>query len=224
MGSFSSSLTPSTVPSLAVVEETVFLEALDGTTIEMALVRTDVDIPRGTVVIAHPHPLHGGDRHNHVVGALQRAAHELECHSIAVNFRGVGASGGEHDHGDAERLDLAAACELAEMIEPDRDIIMAGYSFGAVVALNVTHPMIRGWLAVAPPLTMAASAPTASGHHRRKIVLVPEHDQFCPPDESASVTSTWVNTHHRTIAQVDHFIATGAHAAVTDALGELIHA
>lgn len=204
------------------VEETVFLEALDGPSIEMAVTRTDSVTPLATVVIGHPHPLAGGDRHNHVVRALQRAAWENQCHSIAVNFRGVGSSGGEHDNGDAERLDLAAACELAEMIEPDLDIVMSGYSFGALVALNVTHPMIRGWLCVAPPLSMIESIPTASGHHRPKRILTPQHDQFCPPDRAGDVTSSWVNTTIDMIAQVDHFIATGAHDQIREALSELL--
>lgn len=223
MGSFwLSSLTLSTVPSESVHEETVFLETLDGVQIDAGIIRSDADQPMATVVIGHPHPMYGGDRSNHVVRALQQAAFELNCHSIAVNFRGVGYSGGEHDNGDAERLDLLAACELAEMVEPDAPIVMAGYSFGAVVALNVTHPQITSWVAIAPPVALMASGPTSRSHHRPKFLFVPEHDQFSSPAEVREYVSTWTATSVEVISHVDHFIMVDAlqcaHTALTAAL------
>lgn len=188
-------------------EETVFLETLDGVEIEAGVLRTDADRPLATIVIGHPHPAYGGDRSNHVVRALQHAAWELKCHSIAVNFRGVGMSGGEHDNGDAERLDLAAACELADMMEPEGNIVMAGYSFGAVVALNVTHPYISAWIALAPPVGLMTSPPTASKHHRPKFLFAPEHDQFTSPEELRNYVTAWSSTTMTTLPGVDHFIA-----------------
>lgn len=194
-------------------EETVFLETLDGVEIEAVIVRTDADHPVATAIVAHPHPLYGGDRTNHVVRAFQQAAADLNCHSIAVNFRGVGFSGGEFDHGDSERLDLAAACELADMIEPETDIVMCGYSFGAVVALNVTHPAIKAWVAIAPPLAMMSSTPTSSSHHRQKFLFIPEHDQFSPPEELRAHVASWASTTVTTISSVDHYMS--AHALET---------
>lgn len=202
--------------------DTVSLCALDGTDIEAELVRFIDGPARGTLVIGHPHPLHGGDRHNHVVRALQQAAARCGLHSIAPNFRGVGNSGGTHDGGDAERLDLAAACELAELIEPDHPVIMSGYSFGALVALNVTHPAVAGWLAVAPPLRLSGSAPLASRDHRPKVILSPEHDQFSPPADVRAAVGTWVNADLTVMAGVDHFIAADAPHWCTRALDTLI--
>lgn len=191
-------------------EETVFLETLDGVQIEAGIVRSDVQQPRATVVIGHPHPAYGGDRTNHVVLALQQAAWEHDCHSIAINFRGVGYSGDEHDNGDAERLDMVAACELADMIEPDAPIVMAGYSFGAVVALNVTHPHIASWIGIAPPVPLMGSGPTARSHHRPKFLFVPEHDQFSSPDELKNYVSQWTATSLEILPSVDHFIQVNA--------------
>ncbi len=202
--------------------ETVSLETLDGVSIEADIVRTDVPRPRATVVIGHPHPLHGGDRHNHVVSALQKAASTLGCHSIAPDFRGGGASGGEHDGGDAERLDLAAACELADLLEPDAPVVLAGYSFGSVVALDVTHPLVEGWLAVAPPMAMLTRGPVSSRNPRPKIIVAPEHDQFSDHDDLAALVSTWENTDLRVIASVDHFFLAGAESACVEALTDLL--
>lgn len=202
--------------------ETVSLETLDGVSIEADIVRSDAVSPRATVVIGHPHPLHGGDRHNHVVQALQRAAWSLGCNSIAPDFRGVGNSGGQHDDGDAERLDLAAACELADLLEIDVPVVAAGYSFGAVVALDLAHPLVAGWLAVAPPLSMLARGPVSSRNPRPKIIVSPEHDQFGDPDDVRALVETWENTRVRIAASVDHFLLAGADEICRDALGELL--
>lgn len=226
MGSFCvSSLTHSTVPSPSVALETVYLETIDGVNIEADVLRTDADHIRATVIIGHPHPLYGGDRHNHVVQAMQRAAFSADCHSIAPDFRGTGMSGGEHDDGDGERLDLMAACELADMMNPDGPIVMCGYSFGSVVAMNITHPYIVGWIAMAPPLPMLTSDPLCSRYAQPKILLAPEHDQFTNPELLRTRVSQWPNTSVDVMPQVDHSIAVGAEkmfaAALTTVLATL---
>lgn len=202
--------------------ETVYLETIDGVSIEADVLRTDASAVLGTVIIGHPHPLYGGDRHNHVVRAMQRAALEMGCHSIAPDFRGTGMSGGQHDDGDAERLDLMAACELADMMEPDGAIVMCGYSFGSVVAMNVTHPYITGWIAMAPPLPMLSSAPLASRYAQPKILLAPEHDQFTDPTKLKDFVSPWTATTVHVMPQVDHSITIGAEKFFMDALADIL--
>ena len=202
--------------------ETVYLETIDGVAIEADVLRTDAPQVRATVVIGHPHPLYGGSRHDHIVQTMQRAAYQRDCHSIAPDFRGVGNSGGFHDDGDSERLDLMAACELAEMMEPDGPIVMVGYSFGSVVALNVTHPLIRGWIAIAPPLPMFTSDPLASRHAPAKVLLAPQHDQFTKPEELRTRSESWTNTTMTELVGVDHFIAVGAEDACLTALDTVL--
>jgi alpha/beta superfamily hydrolase len=86
---------------------------------------------RGTVVIAHPHPLFGGTMENKVVQTLARAFVQSGWKAVRFNFRGVGASQGVHDEGRGELDDMlavigaqAAAGKLA----------LAGFSFGSFVA------------------------------------------------------------------------------------------
>lgn len=203
--------------------ETVYLDTIDGIQVEADVIRTDAIEPRAIVIIGHPHPLYGGDRFNPVVRTMQRAAAELNCHSIAVDFRGVNNSGGTHDDGDSERLDLAAACELADMLEPECPIIMTGYSFGSMVALNVTNPWIAAWIAIAPPLPLMKSPPLAAQKTHPKILLAPQHDQFTAPDALREYTSTWMNTTVVELPQVDHFIAVGAYEACHSALNNALH-
>ena len=64
--------------------------------------------PSGGVVICHPHPLYGGDMENPVVVRVQEVCAALGLATVRFNFRGVGASGGVHGGGVAEREDAAA--------------------------------------------------------------------------------------------------------------------
>ena len=174
------------------------------------------------MIIGHPHPLYGGDRFNHVVRAMQDVALGLDCHSIAVDFRGVNNSGGFHDDGDSERLDLAAACELSDLIAPEVPIIMTGYSFGSVVGLNVSNPWIAGWIAIAPPAQMMKSLPSAANNPRPKIIIAAEHDQFTTPDEMATAISTWDNSQIILAPGVDHSFAVNAATLCNSALSQLL--
>ena len=47
-----------------------------------------------TIVICHPHSLHGGTMHNKVVTIIERSMRELGLRTIRFNFRGVGESEG----------------------------------------------------------------------------------------------------------------------------------
>jgi alpha/beta superfamily hydrolase len=153
---------------------------------------------------------------------MQEVALGLDCHSIAVDFRGVNNSGGFHDDGDSERLDLAAACQLSDLIAPEVPIIMTGYSFGSVVGLNVSNPWIAGWIAVAPPAQMMKSLPSAANSPRPKIVIAAEHDQFTTPDDMATAVSTWSNTEIILAPGVDHSFAVNAASLCNTALSRLL--
>ncbi len=58
--------------------------------------------PRGTALIAHPHPQFGGTLDNKVVQTLARAFVDLGYESWRPNFRGIGESEGAYDQGRGE--------------------------------------------------------------------------------------------------------------------------
>ena len=97
--------------------------------IEGLLSRDDSD--KG-VVISHPHPLYGGDMHNNVVSAIQRAFQNKGYTTLRFNFRGVGRSGGRYAKGIGEQKDVQSALALLEEMGIAK-IHLAGYSFGAWV-------------------------------------------------------------------------------------------
>ncbi|MEO8653771.1 MAG: alpha/beta hydrolase [Ramlibacter sp.] len=86
---------------------------------------------RGTVVIAHPHPLFGGTMENKVVQTLARAFVQSGWVALRFNFRGVGASQGIHDDGRGELDDMLA---LIAAEAPSGALAVAGFSFGSFVA------------------------------------------------------------------------------------------
>jgi len=94
--------------------------------------------PRAIAVIAHPHPLFGGTMDNKVVTTLARAFTESNCATWRFNFRGVGASEGEHDEGAGETDDMARVIEHARSEAGNIPLMLAGFSFGGAVATRAS--------------------------------------------------------------------------------------
>jgi len=184
--------------------ETVMIDALDGVQLRADLAR--VDGARAGVVLAHPHPLYGGDRFNPIIDTLFTRLPEAGLSTIRFDFRGVNESGGIHDDGDSERLDVVAAIEMLDFVDADSPVWLVGYSFGALVALNVVDPRVVGWIAIAPPLAAFPGRILADTDHRPKLLLVPAHDQFSPPATTAEITTHWQTTEMQTIESCDHFL------------------
>src|SRR5512134_2144011 len=104
-------------------------------------------------VVCHPHPLHGGTMQNKVVHTLGRAMQELGAPTLRFNFRGVGRSAGRYDAGAGELEDALAACAWAREHWRCEALWLAGFSFGAAIALQAAGPVRPGRLVtVAPPV------------------------------------------------------------------------
>ncbi|UCE30911.1 MAG: alpha/beta hydrolase [Burkholderiales bacterium] len=116
--------------------------------------------PRGVAVIAHPHPLFGGTRDNKVVQTMARALLALGYVCWRPNFRGVGASEGEHDEGEGELEDLLAVTEyaLADASAPTSpELVLAGFSFGSFVQSHAVQRLTES----GRPVTRAIMVGTA---------------------------------------------------------------
>ncbi len=156
-------------------------------TLEGALLTPDGEGPFATVIVCHPHPQGGGDMHNNVVSAAVSGLVERGIAVIRFNFRGVGRSGGAHTGGEGEQNDvravLAHAAALPD-VDPDR-VGLAGYSFGAgmaaaVAADGASSGSIGALALIAPPGGAAGHARGLASFARPTLLIVGEHDQFCP--------------------------------------------
>jgi alpha/beta superfamily hydrolase len=104
-----------------------------------------------TIVICHPHPLHGGTMHNKVVTILERSMRELGLRTVRFNFRGVGHSEGTFDDGYGETDDLFAVVEWVRRTRPRDELWLGGFSFGAFVSLKAAQNLQLGQLiSIAP--------------------------------------------------------------------------
>jgi uncharacterized protein len=112
------------------------------------------EVTVAVAVICHPHPLHQGTMQNKVVTTLARAFAHLGAAAVRFNFRGVGASAGAYADGVGERDDAAVVVAWARARWPGLPVYLAGFSFGAAVALAVAARVEpRGLITVAPPVT-----------------------------------------------------------------------
>ncbi len=110
--------------------------------------------PVASAVICHPHPVHGGTMHNKVVHTLARAFIGQRFSVLRFNFRGTGQSEGEYDEGRGELLDALAAIRWMRERGRDLPVWLAGFSFGAAIAIRAsleTEP--EGLISVAPAVS-----------------------------------------------------------------------
>jgi len=112
--------------------------------------------PAPGIVVCHPHPMYGGDMHNNVVDAVCQTAAADGIVALRFNFRGAGGSEGSYDNGVGEQDDVGAALAyLRELPEVNgARVALAGYSFGAAVALQGGDDRLSALIAVSLPTSM----------------------------------------------------------------------
>ncbi|MEB0109992.1 alpha/beta hydrolase [Variovorax sp. RTB1] len=137
---------------------------------------------RGVVVIAHPHPLFGGTMDNKVVQTLARAFIASGWTAVRFNFRGVGASEGVHDEGRGEADDMRA---VIEQVAPHGALAIAGFSFGAFVAMNALSALwevrdIQRVALVGASVARVPPGPLPEAAHERTLVVHGEQDDTVP--------------------------------------------
>ena len=117
--------------------------------------------PRGLALVAHPHPLRGGSLDNKVAWTLARAALSGGLVAVRPNFRGVGDSEGEFDHGVGETEDLLAVARAVEAHYGRLPWTLLGFSFGAYVQQRVARSMhAQRLIMVGPAVSMYEFEPT----------------------------------------------------------------
>lgn len=136
-------------------------------------------------LILHPHPQFGGTMNNQIVHTIYYAFVDRGFSALRFNFRGVGKSGGEFDHGLGELADAGAALDWAQSIAPEaRSCWIAGVSFGAWIGMQLLmrRPEVEGFIAVAPPanrfdFSFLAPCPSSG------LFIHGDHDRVAPLSE-----------------------------------------
>jgi alpha/beta superfamily hydrolase len=108
-------------------------------------------------IILHPHPEFGGTMNNQIIYQLFYMFTKRGFAVLRFNFRGVGRSQGEFDHGSGELADAAAALDWVQSMHSEaRSCWVAGFSFGAWIGMQLLmrRPEIEGFISIAPPANL----------------------------------------------------------------------
>ena len=131
------------------------------------------------VVVTHPHPLMGGSLENPVVDTLVTTFFHQGYATLRFNFRGVGRSEGRYDGGLGEQEDVLSAVGFLQQ-KGVREILLAGYSFGAWVNVQVLRrePFLSGGVLVSPPIDlMDFDFSDLAG--RIRLIIAGDRDPYC---------------------------------------------
>ncbi len=145
---------------------------------------------RKGAVLAHPHPLLGGNMRDHVLMAMSQAFNEEGYSTLRFNFRGIGRSEGFFDNGTGEQEDLKSAVNYLKIMGYG-PIMIAGYSFGAWVGSKVSmsddiYDDVLGLIMVSPPLS---EMEFDFEYARVNLVITGDSDPFCPLDTLAAYSA-----------------------------------
>ncbi|MCO4810042.1 MAG: alpha/beta fold hydrolase [Gammaproteobacteria bacterium] len=139
------------------VIERLFIDGPAGR-LEAVIERPGEGALEGCAVVCHPHPQHGGTMHNKVVHTLVRAFVRSGYEALRFNFRGTEQSDGEYDAGNGELDDALATIEWMRARHASYPLWLAGFSFGAAIAVRAaaaTH--VDGLISVAPAISRFAT-------------------------------------------------------------------
>ena len=138
--------------------------------------------PLFAAVVCHPHPLYGGTMHNKVVYRLARGLRRAGAVVLRFNFRGVGASEGEHANVIGEIEDARAALAWLRARYPAIPFALAGFSFGARV-ISQLGCEIQGtqFLMALGFSTRMGDASYLETCFVPRIFIHSTHDDLCPP-------------------------------------------
>ncbi|HKN01636.1 MAG TPA: alpha/beta fold hydrolase [Candidatus Binataceae bacterium] len=161
----------------------------------------------GAAVVCHPHPTYGGSMHNNVVEAVLDALWRRGYATLRFNFRGVGESEGEYDGGQGEADDARAAVSFLAERAAVKAVTLAGYSFGASVAMRagLADAAIDRVIAVALPIAMTNSG--VGGPAAKPVLLVSgDCDSYSPVDPLRALALKLGDAAHlEIIGGADHF-------------------
>lgn len=148
-----------------------------------AIIKEPRAVARAAALVLHPHPLHGGTMHNKVVFRAARGLNEAGLVALRLNFRGVGNSTGTHDYARGEQADAQAGLDYLSANYPALPILLAGFSFGARVGLElgVQDERVRALIGIGTPVNMYDF--TFLHACRKPILFVHgERDEFGDPE------------------------------------------
>jgi alpha/beta superfamily hydrolase len=171
---------------------------------------------RGSAVLCHPHPRHGGSKDHPLLWAIRNdLAATRGLAVLAFNFRGVMGSGGTFGGGRDELRDaVAAVTEVRRRVPDDLPTIMVGWSFGASVAVRaaIDDRRVAGLVLIGLPLRPGdlslpplPDATDLRALRRPVLLLAGEHDVFAPSEELRAYAAAFPDGRATIVDGTDHY-------------------
>lgn len=181
---------PSTV--LPSHREVIHFTTEDGLTL-IGEIASPLTPARATLLTLHPLPTHGGMMDSHLLAkAANRLPSMADIRIVRFNTRGsesaLGKSEGSFGGGESERFDVLAAISLVKERFRHEPLWVLGWSFGTDLALRYARDeAVSGLILLSPPLRTSTQDDLDYWAHdgRPIIALIPEFDDFLPPEEAA---------------------------------------
>jgi alpha/beta superfamily hydrolase len=175
--------------------ENLRLQTDDGLSLEAAIDQPDQI--KAALVFCHPHPKMGGTMNAPLLLAIRDALLPLGWAVLRFNFRGIGDSEGDAGIGIDELKDAKAAVAEAHSRWPGTPIAIAGWSFGAAVAVKTAadSPGLVACVAIAPAVKekpgITAGLPPASevALDLPTLFLVGANDDLTLPEDAKAWSS-----------------------------------
>lgn len=128
---------------------------------------------------------------NKVVHTLARSLGEIGLATVRFNFRGIGSSAGTYAHGAGEAEDALAVLNWVRTRRPKDEVWLAGFSFGAYIALRVAAQFrVAELVLVAPPVHLYRELGPPAAPRVPTLVLQGEQDEVV----SAEAVKDWINS------------------------------
>jgi len=189
------------------IEERIFFDCED-IKLEGALTLVKGDCTPPGVVLCHPHPLYGGNMHSSLIINITRILSKHGFITLRFNFRGVGYSEGSYGGGIEEAKDVKAAIDFIEGVQPqENNLFLVGYSFGAMVGLQVAEneDSVCGWVGISPPVAMYDFS-FLKKSNKPKLIIYGSSDFVCPGEEMKRLFSSLNEPKSLTVIPgTDHF-------------------
>ena len=177
------------------MSESIRFNSTDGLSLEGEVDAPEA--PRAALVFCHPHPQMGGTMNAPLLLAVRDDLVARGWAVLRFNFRGIGASEGTSSTGIEEVADANGAIVEAARRFPELPVALAGWSFGAAVALRAVnaHPEVVGCAAIAPAIkpkpgiTAGAPDPATFEPEGDVLLLCAANDDLVSPADA----KTWAS-------------------------------
>ena len=135
---------------------------------------------RGVGLVCHPHPLGGGTMHNKVVFRAAAGLVDAGLITLRFNFRGVGASTGEHNEIEGGTEDVRDALDYLAAEYPGEDITLAGFSFGSRtgMAVGMNDDRVKRLISIGTPVDKYRDYDFLSGLTKPILFIHGDQDEF----------------------------------------------